>query len=156
MSKLTFEDYSPDFATAFKDLNEAWIKKYFAMEEADEVALNNPQTYIIDKGGDIVIAIYNEEVVGVCGLIKMNDSNYDFELAKMAISPSVQGKGFGYQLGIKTIERAKELGAKTLYLESNTILTPAINLYRKLGFEEVTGIATPYDRCNIKMELKLQ
>ena len=40
-------------------------------------------------------------------------------------------------------------------LESNTILDPAINLYRKLGFEPVQGGVSPYDRCNIQMEMWL-
>ncbi|NND94512.1 MAG: GNAT family N-acetyltransferase [Flavobacteriales bacterium] len=152
---IRFEPYDHSFAKAFKELNEEWIKKYFRMEEADHKALDNPQEYIINKGGDIIIGILQEEVVGVCALIKMKDSPYDFELAKMAISPNVQGKGLGFKLGQRTIERAKELGAKNVYLESNTKLTPAINLYRKLGFVEVEGISTPYDRCNIKMELTL-
>ncbi|RZL43422.1 MAG: MarR family transcriptional regulator, partial [Pedobacter sp.] len=40
-----------------------------------------------------------------------------------------------------------------IYLESNTILKPAINLYHKLGFEKIAGKPTPYTRCNIQMEL---
>ena len=58
-------------------------------------------------------------------------------------------------LGEAIIKRAKELGVKRVYLESNTILTPAINLYRKLGFTEFAGETSPYQRCNIQMELFL-
>jgi hypothetical protein len=47
------------------------------------------------------------------------------------------------------------MGAKKIYLESNTILKPAINLYHKMGFQKVSGLATPYKRCNIQMELVL-
>ena len=36
-----------------------------------------------------------------------------------------------------------------------TVLTPAINLYRKLGFVRVVGPPSPYARCNIRMELRL-
>ena len=79
---------------------------------------------------------------------------YDFELAKMAISPTVRGKGFGYLLGKAVIDKAKSLGATKIYLESNTKLAPAINLYRKLGFQKVVReTASPYERCNIQMEL---
>jgi hypothetical protein len=42
-----------------------------------------------------------------------------------------------------------------LILESNTILEPAIALYRKLGFTEFSGVPSEYDRCNIHMELWL-
>ena len=85
----------------------------------------------------------------------MGKSLYDFELAKMAVSPKAQGKNIGWLLGQAIIEKAKALGASGIYLESNTILKPAINLYHKLGFQKVAGHPTPYERCNIQMELKL-
>ncbi|WP_244950810.1 GNAT family N-acetyltransferase [Pedobacter suwonensis] len=85
----------------------------------------------------------------------MNDGEYDFELAKMAVSPKAQGKNVGFLLAKAIIEKAKSLGAAKIYLESNTILKPAINLYHKLGFQKVPGKPTPYARCNIQMELNL-
>jgi len=148
-------EYQPKYQEAFRALNEEWISTYFEMEEADYKALDNPKEYILDKGGKIFVALYNDEPLGVCALIKMNDGNYDFEMAKMAVSPKAQGKSIGWLLGQKVVDSARELGASKLYLESNTILKPAINLYYKLGFEKVAGHATPYKRCNIQMELVL-
>jgi DNA-binding MarR family transcriptional regulator len=148
-------EYEEKYQHAFKSLNEEWISTYFEMEEADYKALDNPKEYILDKGGKILIALYNNEPVGVCALIKMNDPYYDYEMAKMAVSPKAQGKNIGWLLGRAIAEEAKKMGASNLYLESNTILKPAINLYYKLGFEKVVGRATPYKRCNIQMELKL-
>jgi DNA-binding MarR family transcriptional regulator/GNAT superfamily N-acetyltransferase len=146
-------DYKPAYREAFKQLNEEWISKYFKMEEADHKALDNPNKNIIAKGGYIFVALYNNEPVGVCALLKMNDPVYEYELAKMAVSPKAQGKSIGWLLGKAAIEKARSLGVKKLYLESNTILQPAINLYHKLGFQKVIGHATPYERCNIQMEL---
>lgn len=148
-------EYQPKYQEAFRSLNEEWISTYFEMEEADYKALDNPKEYILDKGGRIFVALYHDEPLGVCALIKMNDRNYDFEMAKMAVSPKAQGKSIGWLLGKKVADTARELGASKLYLESNTILKPAINLYYKLGFEKVAGHATPYKRCNIQMELIL-
>jgi len=85
----------------------------------------------------------------------MNDSMTDFELAKMAVSPTMRGKGIGYLLGNAIIKKAQSIGATSLYLESNTILESAIYLYKKLGFVEVERRATPYKRCNIQMKLVL-
>ncbi|MBJ2126665.1 MULTISPECIES: bifunctional helix-turn-helix transcriptional regulator/GNAT family N-acetyltransferase [unclassified Flavobacterium] len=148
-------EYKPEYQQAFRELNVEWISKYFEMEEADYKALDNPEDYILKKGGKILVALYENEPVGVCALIKMNNSEYDFEMAKMAVSPKAQGKSIGWLLGKAIAEKAKELGAKKIYLESNTILKPAINLYYKLGFEKVFGLETPYKRCNIQMELVL-
>ena len=149
-------EFDPQYSEAFKSLNVEWISTYFEMEEADYKALDNPQEYILSKGGKIFVALYKNEPVGVCALIKMNNSGYDFEMAKMAVSPKAQGKNIGWLLGEAIIKSARELGAAKIYLESNTILKPAINLYTKLGFQKVFGLATPYKRCNIQMELILK
>jgi DNA-binding MarR family transcriptional regulator/predicted GNAT family N-acyltransferase len=146
-------DYNPTYREAFKNLNEQWISQWFKMEEADYKALDDPQGYILDKGGYILVALYNNQPVGVCVLIKMNDPVYDYELAKMAVSPTAQGKSIGWLLGNAIIDKARSLGADKIYLESNTILKPAINLYHKLGFQKVGGRPSPYERSNIQMEL---
>jgi DNA-binding MarR family transcriptional regulator/N-acetylglutamate synthase-like GNAT family acetyltransferase len=146
-------DYKPEYQPAFKQLNEEWITQYFKMEATDYKSLDHPDEYILNKGGHILIALYNNEPVGACALIKMDNDMY--ELAKMAVSPKAKGKGIGFILGNASIAKAKELGAKKIYLESNTILKPAINLYHKLGFKKVTGIPSPYERCNIQMILEV-
>lgn len=153
--KVTVVDYQPKYQKAFSQLNQEWITKYFKMEQADYKALDNPKKYILDRGGCIVVAIYEGKPVGVCALIKMDDPDYDFELAKMAVSPVAQGKSIGWLLGQAVIEKARKLGASRIYLESNTRLKPAISLYEKLGFKKVSGRPTPYERCNIQMELEL-
>ena len=147
-------EYTPDYKAAFKELNQAWIEQYFKMEESDFKSLDNPKEYILDKGGTILVALYEADVAGVCALIKMTDDKY--ELAKMAVAETYQGKGIGSILGKAVIEKARELGAKTVYLESNTILKPAINLYHKLGFKKVPGTPSPYERSNIQMEHHLE
>lgn len=154
--EIKIVDFIPSYRDAFKSLNEEWIMKYFEMEEADFKALDHPQTYILETGGYIAIALLDNEPVGTCALMKMDNELFDFELAKMAVSPKAQGLGIGYQLGLKMIEKANVLGATKIFLESNTKLKPAIQLYKKLGFNTIEHITTPYERCNIQMELVLR
>ncbi|SNS92412.1 Acetyltransferase (GNAT) family protein [Ekhidna lutea] len=146
-------NYLPKHARAFKELNEAWINQYFEMEESDRNMLDDPQGYIIEKGGAILIATLNDKTVGTCALVKMKEKTY--ELAKMAVSPKAQGQKIGWKIGLATIEKARDLGADTIYLETNSVLKPAINLYYKLGFKDTEGYCSPYARCNVQMELKL-
>lgn len=146
--------YQPKYKEAFRKLNEEWIRKYFKLEEPDRVSLNNPKGYILDRGGFIFVALADKKPVGVCALIKRDDLDA-YELAKMAVSPQAQGKNIGYLLGQAAIDKAKSFRARRLFLESNTILTPAIRLYEKLGFVKIVGPPTPYERCNIQMELLL-
>ncbi|HEY8931048.1 MAG TPA: GNAT family N-acetyltransferase [Mucilaginibacter sp.] len=145
--------FQPQYKDAFKKLNEEWITQHFKMEESDYKYLDHPQENILDKGGYIFMAIYQGRPVGTCAIVKMNEEQ--FELAKMGVSPDAKGKGIGYLLGMACVEKARELGAKKLYLESNTLLKPAISLYHKLGFKKITGPPSPYERSNIQMEMIL-
>ena len=152
-SRVQIVDYAPVHKPVFRELNEEWITTYFRMEESDYKALDHPKEYILDKGGHIYMGLYKGEAVATCALIAMDDG--DFELAKMAVSPKAQGLGIGYLIGKACIEKARALGARRVYLESNTTLKPAINLYHKLGFRKAAGPPSPYERCNIQMELYL-
>jgi GNAT superfamily N-acetyltransferase len=147
-------DYTPEYQADFKRLNIEWIERYFRVEPADLKALDHPEDYILAPGGRILLARHQGQIVGACALLKMDDRT--FELAKMAVSPSVQGLGIGFRLGQAAIAQARALGARRLYLESNTKLKPALHLYHKLGFQKtVAGQPSPYERCNIQMELLL-
>lgn len=152
---VTIVPFEPRYSEAFRALNVEWITTYFKMEDKDFHSLNNPKEYILDKGGEILIALYKGEPVGVCALLKMDDPDYDFELGKMAVSPRAHGKGIGFLLGKAIIGRAAERGGQMLYLESNTLLKQAMNLYHKLGFKKVVGRSTPYERSDIQMELRI-
>lgn len=146
-------DFQPKHAGDFKQLNIAWIKKYFTVESADLKTLDHPQKNVIKLGGAIVMAQYKNEIVGTCALMKIN--NDDYELAKMAVAPEAQGKSIGRLLGEAIIEKARSCGGKRVLIQSNTALEAAINLYYKLGFQKIVGEPSPYEKCNIQMELIL-
>ena len=145
--------YEPAHQAAFRQLNEAWISRYFRLEPPDLRVLESPQEQILDKGGHILVAVRDGEPVGVCALLRVDGET--FELAKMAVAEHARGVGAGYRLGEAAKAWACQAGASRLILESNTILAPAIALYRKLGFTECSGVPSEYDRCNIHMELTL-
>ena len=147
-------DYAPKYREAFKSLNVEWISKYWELEEPDFKALDDPEGYILNQSGVILIALDKGEPIGCCALIKQADDM--FELAKMAVSPKAQGKGVGLLLGKSIVERAKLMGLKRLYLESNSVLKPAIRLYEKIGFKHIKGASSPYARCDVQMELQLK
>ena len=147
-------DYAPKYAAAFRDLNYAWINQYFEVEVTDIAQLDNAEETILWPGGAIFIALVSGLPVGACALERLATGRY--ELSKMAVDPSAQGKGIGYLLGEAVIRRARQLGGETLELESNTILAPAIHLYRKLGFKQIPVGDSPYSRCNIRMTMDLQ
>ncbi len=150
-TRVEIVDFRPEHADAFRRMNLDWITQYWEVEDADLVYLDHPQEKILDPGGAILMALYEGEVVGTVALVPMGSGSY--ELAKMAVDQNARGKGIGWELGRAVLERAREVGATRVYLESNTILEPAINLYRNLVFEQVQDVASPFDRCYIQMEI---
>ena len=145
--------FSPAYKEQFKILNIEWLQKYFEVETEDEKILSNPEE-IISGGGEIFFVIVNDEAVGTCAVIKKNE--YEFELAKMAVTEKAQGRQAGKKLALAAIGFAYSKGAKTLYLETSRKLIAAVNLYEKLGFEYVPHNAdSKYKRETIKMKLDL-
>jgi DNA-binding MarR family transcriptional regulator/predicted GNAT family acetyltransferase len=147
-------DYRPAFKTAFRKLNEAWIKKYFRLEAADRKVLADPQGEILDRGGYILFAVEGKTVLGCCALYAHGAR--EFELAKMAVTPEAQGRQIGRRLMEAAIARVKTAGAKRLVLETNDQLTPAVTLYKSVGFKAKRGAKSDlFERANLIMELKL-
>jgi ribosomal protein S18 acetylase RimI-like enzyme len=153
---ISIVEYEPKFKSHFESLNRAWIEKYFYLEPRDEYVLKNPEEAILQKGGTILFALYNEVVVvGVVALIKIDSETYEF--AKMGVDENFRRRGIAEALSQAAFKKLKSLKARKLMLFSNTLLEPAIRLYRKLGFTEVTlDQFTDYRRSNIKMELLLE
>ena len=157
MSGMIVRDYTPADATAFRDLNRAWVEKFFTVEAEDRAQLEDPQTHILDKGGAILIAEHDCEPVGTVGLVPGHGEGV-LELIKMSARSDVQGKGIGRALMEAAITKSREMGARAICLETNTKLEAALALYRKSGFRELSGdelTETPYDRCNCQMLLEL-
>ncbi|MFN7043871.1 MAG: GNAT family N-acetyltransferase [Flavobacterium sp.] len=150
---IEISTYKEEYSNAFKDLNMAWLQKYFIPEPYDVEVLSNPKKYIIDKGGAIYFVLENNIPVGTVALMYNNYGELEF--TKMAVDESAQGKGFGKLLMNCCIENAIKMEAKELILYSNTKLTTAIQLYIKSGFIEIPVGSSAYERCNIKMSKKL-
>lgn len=148
-------DFRPELAHHFRDINVNWISQYFKVEQADLEVLENPQTELINKGGWVLFAEIDGQVVGTCALKKFTPER--FELIKMGVVEGFRGRQIGKKLALCAIEKAKDLGCKVLFLESNKQLEPAIRLYRKLGFVEVDmgDFSSAYIRADIRMEMQL-
>lgn len=147
--------FEPCYKKAFYDLNKAWIDRYFTMEPKDFETLEHPEQSILEPGGHILVALQGATPVGVCALIVSERPGCRYELGKMGVEPAWQGRGIGRALVVAALQWAREHGAQKVFLESNTVLKPALALYRSLGFREVPGGTSPYQRSDIQMEVEL-
>ncbi len=143
-------------ADAFCTLNIEWITQYFELEEKDRKMLENPEDEIISKGGRILIAQSGEDIVGTAALLPKMPGL--IELAKMTVAASHRGQGVGKMLLARADEEARSMGARRIWLETNTKLGPAIALYSAHGYRDLSMgeyHPTPYSRCNVQMEKTL-
>lgn len=149
-----YEKNNPTHKKAFADLNIEWIEKFFELEDVDLELFSSPEKHILNKGGYILFAKIDDEIVGTVGLKKMDD--ICFELIKLAVTEKYQGYKIGKILMEKLIELAKDLKLKRIFLVSNNNLHAALNLYKKFNFSDCEGVQTSkYARGNVFMELYL-
>ena len=144
---MNIHENNTDHLGAFIHLNEQWIAHYFELEASDRALAANP-VGVIERGGYIFSLEVAGEVVGVCALFNEGEGRY--ELARMAVNPGSQGKGYGDVLMETALAKLRAIGAKEVHLLSNTVLEAAISLYRKHGFDTISTEQHPvYKRCNI-------
>lgn len=155
MDKFKVVTYDKKYRADFETLNRDWIERFFTMEEEDFNILKNPETYVINRNGEIFFALYEERVVGTAAMIAGSDGVY--ELAKMAVTKDFQRQGIGQMLLNQCIKFAKKKNAKEIFLITNNILKPALNLYASCGFVLNAGNDDErYQRGNTKMNLLLK
>ena len=139
---------------AFRDINLEWIERYFAVEPKDREVLSDPRKYILDPGGAILMAMDGDHAVGAVALMVIDEGSV--ELAKMGVRPAAQGRGAGRMLVAAAIEHARAMGMQRVYIETNSVLGPALKLYRDAGFLPLRErIPSPYARSDVQLELIL-
>lgn len=151
---LRIHEFSDALAPLFRSINAQWIEAMYNMEQTDRDVLDHPREKIIDKGGDILfVEAEGLGIVGTCALQKTDENQY--ELTKMGVLEEARGRKAGEYLLQAVIDRAKQKGAKRLYLLSNQKSAAAVHLYEKLGFQHddliMKEFGARYARCNVAM-----
>ncbi len=154
-SSIIIDLFKEEYKLDFEALNLQWIKKYFRVEEEDRKILENPKSYVIDKGGQIFFAINDGKAIGTAAMVLVEERV--FELSKMAVDPKYQGLGIGRRIIDECIKFAKRHKAHEIFLITNDKLLPALELYRSSGFElDENYDDNRYERGNTKMKLSLR
>lgn len=156
-AQIEVVDYRPEYRDAFRDINLEWVQEMFEVEAADREVLDHPQEHILDDGGVIVLATVDGEPMGTGALKKTGP--HEYELTKMGVLKKSRGLGLGRLVLDALIERAVQLGARRLYLLTNTDCGPAIKLYEKRGFVHDAAVLQEfgkrYKRADVGMLLPL-
>ncbi len=86
-----------------------------------------------ENGGVLLIAWIEGAPAGTIALRRLNDSAG--EVKRLYLRPQFRGRGLGRHLVEQVIARARAIGYETLYADTLPIMTDALNLYARMGFE---------------------
>lgn len=152
---LYVASYTPAYRGWFESLNREWLERWFAVEEKDRYYFADPESTILAPGGAIFMALDSGRPVGTVAAIRHDAAT--FELAKMAVTPSAQGRGAGRLLVDAVLRFAARSGARSVTLVSDTKLPAAIRLYERQGFRHAPlPAATGYARGDVFMVRELE
>jgi GNAT superfamily N-acetyltransferase len=87
--------------------------------------------------GRLWLAMVDGEAAGCVGL-RPHEADA-CEMKRLYVRPAHRGKGIGKKLAEKSIEVAKELGYRKMYLDTLASMAEATTLYRDLGFTETSA-----------------
>lgn len=134
-------DNYPKTGTAFADIQLDFMFKAYDKPRA---------TYFVVEN--------NGKIIGGAGVSQLENSEENIcELQKMYFLPEARGKGTGFKMIQKCLERATEFGYAQCYLETLPEMVTAQHLYKNAGFEylcEPMG-TTGHTTCPVWMIKKL-
>jgi ribosomal-protein-alanine N-acetyltransferase len=103
-----------------------------------------PETFIVaEENGDVVGYIMCRIETGIPSF-KLLGITRKGHVISIAVLPEHQREGIGYALMREAMEAMVNNKAKECYLEVRASNAPAVNLYRKMGFEIIRTIRGYY------------
>ena len=117
-----------------------------------EFGLDKPGTVYYDDSTDHLFELFQTprstyyvaeqdgKLLGGAGIFPSNGLPPDVcELVKMYLVPEARGMGLGRELIRRSIDFAKSVGYKQIYLETMPELKKALSVYEKFGFKYLNG-----------------
>jgi putative acetyltransferase len=120
---------------------------------ATDADIKDIESSYFDRGGTFyVLEAEDGSIIGAYGLYPMDEQTC--ELRKMYLDKSHRGKGLGKLLVEDALSKAKQFGFERMILETASVLTEAISLYKSYGFIEYNP---PHmsSRCDQAYQLEL-
>lgn len=95
------------------------------------------ETYQKEKAIYFVLE-YQNKIVGGAGIAQLDNFEGNVcELQKMYFLPEARGKSLGSKMIAICLEKAKDFGFVSCYLETLPYMTDAVKLYKKNGFQNL-------------------
>lgn len=155
IAKVLFSESDSFVRELFHEYDDfPWAVKYW--ESRKEEVSRLPGKYDQPRAC-ILIARYKDKTAGCVGLLEQ--SREVSIMTYLYVREEFRGLGIGKDLVRTITEHASKKGYKTLQLHTNLFLNAAINLYKSLGFYEVSHNREYPEEIKdliVHMELKLE
>lgn len=125
--KMVLEDLDSISDNLEKDFDDLWNYNVFKSE-------------FENVNAKYIVAIQDDEIIGFAGIWAIIDVAH---IANIVVKKTHRLQGIGSILLQELIKISKELKMNEITLEVNEHNTPAINLYKKYGFE-IVGLRKKY------------
>lgn len=110
------------------------IDRYFDSAAFEEELASLPGKYAA-PGGALLLARCDGSPAGCVALRRIDDAAC--EMKRMFVYPQFQGRGVGRALATAVIEQGRNLGYRSMVLDTSVRQTEAQTLYRRCGFRDV-------------------
>jgi len=135
--------FTPEDLDAVVKINRACLPENYPPEFFLDHYYNNPQLFwVAEVAGKIVGYIMCRLEYGLSSFERAFTRRV--HVISIAVLPPFRRQGIATALMEKVLYRSTETGASEIYLEVRVSNTPAISLYRKLGFTAVKVIKSYY------------
>lgn len=131
--------------------NSLGVNLCFQNFEQELASLPGPYT---PPDGRLLLAEYEGQLAGCVALHKWEPGVC--EMKRLYLRPQFRGKGLGRVIAEKIIAEARDLGYQRMRLDTiEPIMKDAVEMYRKLGFREITPYRPNPIAGAMYMELRL-
>lgn len=100
---------------------------------------------ISDSIHDVLIAYINGIAIACAGLKPYSERN--IEVKRVWVEPEYRGRHIASDLMKQIEEKARSQGFERTILQTRELMTDAVQLYKKLGYEQIQNYP-PYDGMN--------
>ncbi len=127
------------------DHDPVWELHNVALNEVGAHAGNGPwdddlhhiEAEYIEAGGEFYVGSIDGRIVAMGALKRLSDACA--EICRMRVHPEFQRRGLGTKMLSALEERARELGFRTLVLDTTVGQVAARSMYSRAGYEEVSS-----------------
>jgi putative acetyltransferase len=156
-SAFRLREATADDNTAIRTVVVAVMQEYGLKSDldADQADIQNVVASYGERGGSFrVVTTIAGDIVGCGGLYPIDERQA--EIRRMYLLPEARRHGIGRALLEELISLAEERRFERVVLETASVLTEAIALYRKRGFVPVGRRSTALRQCDQAYALQLR